>query len=184
MNVLSGSDNLISSLRTFTVRKEERSSAIGEIYPPFGKFHHFSTLEYGGFSLFFPNGRVYFASYRDPNLKKTLENYDASSKYLREFKADETDMTRFIIGTIARMDRPLTPSQKGNLAVQRYIEKTTLNQVEKDRAAVLATKAEDINKMEKMVADILAQNAYCVYGNEDKIESEKELFNKLIPLNE
>ncbi|MCK5346760.1 MAG: peptidase, partial [Candidatus Heimdallarchaeota archaeon] len=82
---------------------------------------------YGGFSLFFPNGRVYFASYRDPNLKKTLENYDASSKYLREFKADETDMTRFIIGTIARMDRPLTPSQKGNLAVQRYIEKTTLN---------------------------------------------------------
>ena len=139
---------------------------------------------YGGFSLFYPNGNVYFASYRDPNLKETLDNYDGSPDYLRQFNADEKDMTRFIIGTIARMDRPLTPSAKGNLAVRRYFEKTTRDRIEKDRAAVLATTAKDINNMEKMVADILAQNAYCVYGNEEKIESEKELFNKLIPLNE
>jgi len=70
---------------------------------------------YGGFSLFYPNGNVYFASYRDPNLKETLDNYDASPSFLRQFNVDEKDMTRFIIGTIARMDRPLTPSAKGNL---------------------------------------------------------------------
>ena len=80
---------------------------------------------YGGFSSFSSTGRVYFGSYRDPNLKETLETFNGTPDYLDKFEADETDMDRYIIGTIARMDRPLTPSQKGNWAVSRYFMKMT-----------------------------------------------------------
>jgi Zn-dependent M16 (insulinase) family peptidase len=134
---------------------------------------------YGGFCAFSPYGRVYFASYRDPNLKETLDNYDATPDYLGKFEADEKSMTRYIIGTIANIDQPLTPSQKGNLAVKRFFEKTKLETVQKDRDEILATTHEDIRAMQKMVGDILAQKAICVYGNEEKIQTEKDLFKNI-----
>ncbi|MGD9489727.1 MAG: insulinase family protein [Calditrichaceae bacterium] len=138
---------------------------------------------YGGFSSFASDGRVYFASYRDPNLRETLVNYDAIPEFMKTFEADDQTMTRFIIGTVARMDKPLTPSQKGSLAVKRYFEKTTKEDLQKERSAVLSVTPADIRGMEKMVSDVLAQDAFCVYGNEDKIESEKDVFGKIIQLN-
>ena len=48
---------------------------------------------YGGFSGISPTGNVYFASYRDPNLKETFENYDKTPAYLDTFEADSTEMS-------------------------------------------------------------------------------------------
>ncbi|NJO91304.1 MAG: hypothetical protein HC831_21825 [Chloroflexia bacterium] len=44
---------------------------------------------YGGFSGVQIDGTVYFGSYRDPNLKETLENYNAAPEFLSTFEADE-----------------------------------------------------------------------------------------------
>ncbi len=137
---------------------------------------------YGGFSSFSRSGVALFASYRDPNLRETLENYDKTPEYLKTFEADDQEMTRFIIGTIAGLDRPLRPSQKGDAAVRRYLERTTKEEVQKNRDAVLKTTPEDIKQMTKLVADILAQQTYCVYGNEEKINTEKDLFKNIVKL--
>jgi len=135
---------------------------------------------YGGWASFSPYGRAFFASYRDPNLKETLENYAATPEYLLSFEADEGTMSRYIIGTISGLDRPLTPSQRGDRAVLRYFQKTTPEEVQAERVAVLATTAADIRSMAPMVEGILDQEAYCVYGNEQKLESQKELFKALL----
>ncbi len=132
---------------------------------------------YGGFSSIQPSGDMYFGSYRDPNLAETLENYKGTVDYLKNFEADEETMTRYIIGTIARLDQPLTPSQKGNVALQYYFEKSTPEQKQKDREAVLSTTAEDVKSYQKMIADFLEQNSYCVYGNEEKVQENAALFN-------
>ena len=44
---------------------------------------------YGGFSSFSASGMVSFTSYRDPNLKETLDNYNATTQYLGKFEADQ-----------------------------------------------------------------------------------------------
>ena len=137
---------------------------------------------YGGFCSFSSTGMVYFASYRDPNLKETLDNFDGTPEYLKTFQADDKTMTRFIIGTVARMDSPLTPSEKGDVAFRRYFEKTKKEDLQREREAVLATRPDDIRSMEKLVTDILAQDAYCVYGNEEKIETERALFKSTVKL--
>jgi presequence protease len=134
---------------------------------------------YGGFSSFSPNGSVYFASYRDPNLGETLQAFNEAPEFLHGFEADTPAMTRFIIGAVARMDRPLTPSDKGDVAVRRYFERTVKADVQRDRDAVLAATAEDIRNMEKLVSDILAKDEFCVYGNEEKLTAEKALFGEL-----
>ena len=137
---------------------------------------------YGGFCGFSPSGNVYFASYRDPNLKETLDNYDNTPGYLKDFKADDKEMTRFIIGTISQMDQPMTVSQEGNQAVQYYFSKETPEKLKAEREAVLSVTSEDIRQMSTMVQNILDQNVICVYGNEDKLKSNESLFGGLVSI--
>ena len=139
---------------------------------------------YGGFAGISNSGNVYFASYRDPNLSETIKNYDNTPEYLEKFDADAKEMTRYIIGTISRMDGPMTASQKGNRAIKYYFEKTTPEELKAEREAVLSTTPEDIKEMKKMVEDILSQNAICVYGNEEKVSENADLFKDVITLTE
>jgi Zn-dependent M16 (insulinase) family peptidase len=137
---------------------------------------------YGGYTSVSPDGSFTFNSYRDPNLKETLENYRSTVEYLRKFEADQKSMTRYIIGTIARIDQPMTPSQKGAQAASTYFTKRKKEDLQRDRDAILATTAEDIREFSEMIQKILDQNAICVYGNAEKINQEKELFDNIIKL--
>ena len=53
------------------------------------------------FAIFQRNGNMFFTSYRDPNLDKTLNVYDEAGNYFRSFAVDEREMTKYIIGTIS-----------------------------------------------------------------------------------
>jgi hypothetical protein len=135
---------------------------------------------YGGFSGISNDGNIYFASFRDPNLKETLDNYDAAVKYVETFEADEEKMLGYIIGTIADLDYPLTASSKADVAFNRYFSKSTPDQLQADRDAILSTTAEDIRKYSLLISDVMKQNNLCVYGNQEKIQANKNLFGSLI----
>ncbi|MBN2416137.1 insulinase family protein [bacterium] len=137
---------------------------------------------YGGFCQFMKSGPAIFASYRDPNLSKTLENFDGSPGFIASFDPDEEVMTRYIIGTISGMDQPLTAADRGNVALTRWLEKATKAELQAERNAVLTTTPGKLREMQQFLSDILGRNALCVYGNENTIKSEKELFKNLISL--
>jgi Zn-dependent M16 (insulinase) family peptidase len=137
---------------------------------------------YGGFSSISRNGTIYLASYRDPNLRETLANFKGTVDYLAKFEADSSAMTRYIIGTIANLDYPLTPSEKGDQAFRWYFERVSRDEVQADRVAVLATTASDIRKMSDEIARIVDQQVFCVYGNDEKLKSNKTLFKNLVTL--
>jgi presequence protease len=137
---------------------------------------------YGGFSSVSPGGNFTFNSYRDPNLGSTIENFDGTPGYLSAFAADRQGMTRYIIGTISEMDSPLTPSQKGDQAVSMFFSQRTAEEVQHDRDAVLSATQQDIRGFSKMVADVLAQNALCVYGSSDRLTTDQSLFNSLVKI--
>ncbi len=134
---------------------------------------------YGGWAEISPSGDALFASYRDPNLSETLENYDAAPDFLKAFNVDSTEMTRFIIGTISNIDQPTTASQRGFMATNNYFTKRTKAELEAERHAVLTTSVEDIRDYEVMMADVLAQGVICVYGNDQKIKDNKDLFMEI-----
>ncbi|MBR6487216.1 MAG: insulinase family protein, partial [Lachnospiraceae bacterium] len=68
---------------------------------------------YGCMNSYSRTGDMYLTSYRDPNLKNTLDVYKGAPEYIRKFDPDKRDMTKYIIGTISDMDIPLTPRAKG-----------------------------------------------------------------------
>jgi len=139
---------------------------------------------YGGIARIDPNGQFIFASYRDPNLRKTVENYEGAADFLRDFDPSEPEMRRLIIGTIAGRDRPLTAGQKGRVAVQRYLTGVTMDRLQKERDEILSTTPEDIRGFADLVDRIMSTEYLCVVGNEKKIEEQRDLFKSIEKLRE
>ena len=139
---------------------------------------------YGCMSSFTRSGETYFTSYRDPNLRKTNEIYDKIPEYLREFEADEHEMTKYIIGTLGGMDTPLYPEGKGNRSMGAYLKKITLEDTQKERDEILNATEEDIRALADMIEAVLSDGNFCVLGNEKAIRDEKDMFMGIRSLNE
>jgi len=135
---------------------------------------------YGSFARFARNGNMYFCSYRDPNLKETLSIYNHADEYLYSFEPDNREMTKYIIGTISKMDSPLTPSMKGEVATEHYFSNITQEDIQKTRDRVLHTWKSDIKRFAEMIRDVMAQDFYCVIGSDVKIKESKEIFQNLV----
>ncbi len=134
---------------------------------------------YGCMSGFGRTGDSYFASYRDPNLKNTNEIFEHTTEYVENFKADERDMTKYIIGTISDMDTPLNPYAKGNRSLTAYLTNLTFEDIQRERDQVLNAKEEDIRALKAYVQAVLRQDNLCVIGGEEKIEEQKQLFKEV-----
>nr|MBP3598997.1 insulinase family protein [Eubacterium sp.] len=132
---------------------------------------------YGVMCGFANTGEGYFVSYRDPKLSETNEVYKGVPEYLRNFKADEREMTKYIIGTISNIDTPLTPRAKGARSMAAYLSGATEEQVQKDRDQILSATQEDIRQAADMVEAILGTEKICVLGNEEKVKENSSLFD-------
>lgn len=134
---------------------------------------------YGCMSGFTRSGDGYFASYRDPNLGKTNEVYEKIPEYLEHFQADEQEMTKYIIGTFSSVDAPLTPAGKTGRSATAYLTGVTEEMLQKEREEILNASQEDIRNLSGLVKAVLAEHAFCVIGNEEKLKAEQELFMEL-----
>ena len=131
---------------------------------------------YGCMSNFNRLGDCYFVSYRDPHLKRTNEVYEGIVDYLKEFSVNERDMTKYIIGTMSNIDTPMTPATKGDRSMNLYMNHVSEEMIRKERMQILEAKEEDIRALADIVKAVLEDNYFCVIGNEEKIEEQKELF--------
>lgn len=134
---------------------------------------------YGCMCNFGKSGDSYFVSYRDPNLKKTVDTYQGIGNYLRNFTADERTMTKYIIGAISDMDIPMTPATKGSRSSGAYLTNLSFEEVQKERDELLACTQEDIRKLADYMDAIIKEDALCVVGNGQAIEENKELFSNI-----
>ena len=88
-------------------------------------------------------------------------------------------MTKFVIGTISNLDTPLPPSVKGSRALSAYLSGVTEEMLQEERDQVLQAVKEDIRALAKPIRAILDTGSFCVVGNEDKIEANREAFKEV-----
>ena len=134
---------------------------------------------YGCMCSFAKTGESYFVSYRDPNLKKTMEVYEKAGDYLRSFTADERTMTKSIIGAISDWDIPMTPATKGSRSLSAYLSHMDYADLQKERDELLGCTQEDIRALADYMDAIMEENAVCVVGNGQIIEENKEMFGMI-----
>ena len=131
---------------------------------------------YGCMSNFNRIGEGYLISYRDPNLKKTMEIYEGVVDYLKNFNVSDRDMNKFIIGTISNIDRPMNPSAKGSRSMNLYMNRVTEDMIRTERSQILDADQADIRELAKVLEAMLKEHSLCVIGSEEKIEENKEMF--------
>jgi len=134
---------------------------------------------YGCMSGFRKAGEAYFVSYRDPNLRETIDVYENAVEWIKNYQADENTMTKYIIGAISEKDTPLTPYLAGVRSISAYMAEMDFEEEQKERDELLATTVEDIRKLSEHVKAFLDCDYLTVIGAEEKLEQNKELFDRV-----
>ncbi len=137
---------------------------------------------YGCMNGYQRTGEAFFVSFRDPHLGRTLQAYEEIAAYLRDFSISERDRTKYILGTMSRVDTPLTPSRKGTRSMNAYLINVTLEDLQKERDEILSTTQEDIRALAPYIEAVLADRGICVIGNEAKIRESEARFSQIQPL--
>jgi hypothetical protein len=127
---------------------------------------------YGGFVMFdYLSGVLTYLSYRDPNLLKTLENYDGTADFLSKLEIDPAELTKSIIGTIGDMDTYMLPDTKGYTSMVRYLSKSTDEERQIRREQVLGTKAGDFKALGEVLKRLNERGQVVVMGSSEAIEA-------------
>ncbi len=137
---------------------------------------------YGCMSGFGLYGDSYLVSYRDPNLGQTNDVFEKTADYVERFDAGERDMTKYIIGTISELDTPLTPAAEGARSMSAWLTCTKEEDLQKIRNEVLDAVPADIRALAGGIRELLDEECLCAIGNENRIEKEKELFDRTFSL--
>ena len=132
---------------------------------------------YGCMCSFLRTGKSYFVSYRDPNLDRTLKVYDKVYDYIKDFQADEDEMTKYIIGAISGVDAPMTPIAKGRRDMGNYMNGLEDSMMAKGKKEILTATQETIQSLRDTVQSFLDTGVVCVLGSAGKIEECKDEFD-------
>ena len=137
---------------------------------------------YGAMCDFTRSGFAFMTSYRDPNLGETYQIYKDAVKYVESFDCSDRDMVKYIIGTIAKMDAPMTPLMEGMFSFSCYICGITDEERQKSRDAILTATQETIRGLAPYVQTIADSDVICAVGSEDKINESSDLFKEITKL--
>ena len=135
---------------------------------------------YGATARFELNGLGVFASYRDPQLEKSLQAYKDLAAWLKAVEFPERELNKYVIGTISGMDTPLTNTMRIDKASTQYLKQVSEALRQRIRDEVINVTNEDLQKLGQVVEDMLSDGLICVVGGKQPIEANKELFTKII----
>ena len=121
---------------------------------------------YGAFSIFnHLSGTFTFVSYRDPNLLKTVETFDATTELRDE------ELIKSIIGTVGDMDKYLLPDAKGYTSLVRYLTDDTDEKRQRIREEVLNTSVGDFRNFADVLEGLKDIGLVKVVGSASSIQS-------------
>ncbi|WP_405379116.1 insulinase family protein [Phascolarctobacterium sp.] len=135
---------------------------------------------YGATARFELNGLGVFASYRDPQLAKSLEAYKELPAWLKTVEIPARELDKYVIGTISGMDTPLTNTMRMDQAAIQYIKQVPEELRQRTRDQVLDVTNADLQALGQVVEDMLSDGLICVVGGKQAIEANKDKFTAII----
>ena len=133
-----------------------------------------------GCSIGGDSGNVAFYSYRDPKLSETYDVYAATSEFVRNLELSEDELTKNVIGTFARFERPMSPQQKASRSFDAYLSGKTYEDVVRERAEMLEVTMEQIHAAADIYDKVVAQGYVCTVGSEKAVKDNSDLFDNLV----
>jgi Zn-dependent M16 (insulinase) family peptidase len=129
---------------------------------------------YGAFCSFSRDGAFRQYSYRDPGAGSTFRVFDNSAAAARAFDEPEREVTKYVLGAINALDRPLSGARKLAAAVQFNRLGVTMDDLRKEREEILSAKAGDLRRLGERLSAL--SYARAVVGGEPGIAADAAMF--------
>lgn len=128
------------------------------------------------------NGSFALGSYRDPNISNTLTVYKNLPEFVENLELSETELLKYIIGTMSPLEQPKSAFSKGLTAFSRLNTGLTKDDIVQLKEEILATDSSKLNALHEDFAKVMDNSTVVVIGNKTQIDKEKDLFDKVFEL--
>ena len=131
-----------------------------------------------------PNQSWTMSSYRDPNVKRTIEAFRNTSSWLKDLELGEQELLNYKIGAVAGYDRTPKTYVQAKRMDSWYLRQEGPQVRAKVREGLLKASEEDLKNRRQAMESFAKEGTVCVLGNRAKIEEAAGQFDNVTVLME
>lgn len=131
-----------------------------------------------------PNQSWTMSSYRDPNVKRTIETFRNTSSWLKDLELGEQELLNYKIGAVAGYDRTPKTYVQAKRMDSWYLRQEEPQVRAKVREGLLKASEEDLKNRHQAMESFAKEGTVCVLGNRAKIEEAAGQFDNVTVLME
>lgn len=131
-----------------------------------------------------PNQSWAMSSYRDPNVKRTIEAFRSASSWLKDLELGEQELLNYKIGAVAGYDRTPKIYVQAKRMDSWYLRQEGPQVRAKVREGLLKASEEDLKNRRQAMESFAGEGTVCVLGNRAKIEDAAGQFDNVTVLME
>ena len=131
-----------------------------------------------------PNQSWTMSSYRDPNVKRTIEAFRNTSSWLKDLELGEQELLNYKIGAVAGYDRTPKTYVQAKRMDSWYLRQEEPQVRAKVREGLLKASEEDLKNRRQAMESFAGEGTVCVLGNRAKIEEAAGQFDNVTVLME
>lgn len=131
-----------------------------------------------------PNQSWTMSSYRDPNVKRTIETFRSTSRWLEELELGEQKLLNYKIGAVAGYDRTPKTYVQAKRMDSWYLRQEEPQVRAKVREGLLKASEEDLKNRRQAMESFAKEGTVCVLGNRARIEEAAGQFDNVTVLME
>lgn len=125
------------------------------------------------------SGNFATISYRDPQVRKTYDCYQAMAEVVRNLELPGEVLQQLIIGTYGNFTPHQASAARGASARNDYLNGITAEFKQQRIEEIIATSVADMRSYADAFAAMLANSNRMIIGNRAKIEADRDLFDQL-----
>lgn len=129
------------------------------------------------------SGLISTYSYRDPNILKTIENFDSIGELTKNISLTSRDFENQQISSMGSILRPKSPSTLADEDYGRYKKENPFDP-EEILAEIKSASLDDIKAYADLFEKSMQKDNLVAFGNRDSITKVKDSFDKIIDLDD
>ena len=137
---------------------------------------------YGGGSSFSKTGLFKMTTYKDPNLKKSLDIFSGALDFIKNEKLDAEKLKPAILGSLKTYYRDKSVYGKTSAMTWLYLTDQTWSDYMKTKKEIISTTPEKIQKIATTLEEALKESKKSVAGNPVKMKEEANFLKNILNL--
>jgi presequence protease len=137
---------------------------------------------YGGRAAFGRNGLFTMSTYRDPNLKRSLDIFSQAIDFMGSENFDADNLRPAILGSLKTYYSDQSVYDKTNFMTGLYLTDQSWQDYMQTKEEILQTTAEDMGRITQVLGKALGESSKGVAGNSEKLKAEATFLKNILSI--